>query len=249
MKALLLFWHGIGDTITLTPALRYLKSGGYESHILCKPGIEESGLLSHCPHAKVITVPVETTPASNTASSARARQQFKDTFAKMKPEYDLSLSFVGGPPKVRGGKIIRNMKVCGAPMKDVGLEVFIPQSAEDTAREYIAEHYPGGYIFKHSRPSSRTHDWGGAEEWIEQNLPDLPVFDTGRNGPDKKIWGDINVSFVMAREARHRVLASSVFVHACDAMNVPIDVVAYGKSAPHAWPLDSDKIKVVKCKS
>ena len=48
----------------------------------------------------------------------------------------------------------------------------------------------------------------------------------------------------MAREATHRVLSSSVFVHACDAMNVEMDVVYYGMPNPHGLPLDLSKIKV-----
>lgn len=246
-KALLLFWHGIGDAITLTPALRYLMKRGYESHILCRPALAESQLLLHCPYAKTIPVPVETTPSSSTASSARARQLFRNTFEDRRKDYELSFSFSGAPPKIRGGKILRNMRVCGAPEgEDRKLEVFISEEAEKTALSHIEANYPNGYIFQHTRPSSTTHEWRGASRWMAERLPELPVFDTGRKGKDARSWEDINVSFVMAKEASHRVLSSSVFVHACDAMNVPIDVVFYGKPAPHAWPLKAETVMEVK---
>ena len=53
---------------------------------------------------------------------------------------------------------------------------------------------------------------------------------------------DINFSFILAREAKHRVLSSSVFVHACDAMNVDVEVVNYGKVDRKVWP----KNKIVR---
>ena len=73
----------------------------------------------------------------------------------------------------------------------------------------------------------------------------MPIAGTGYK--DKMyVWHkDINASFVLAREANHRVLSSSVMVHACDAMDAMIDVIYYGRSDRKVWLLDLSKVKSI----
>jgi hypothetical protein len=57
---------------------------------------------------------------------------------------------------------------------------------------------------------------------------------------------DINFSFVLAREATHRILSSSVFVHAREAMEVKIDVINYGKPDRKVWPKDQSLVMRIR---
>ena len=66
------------------------------------------------------------------------------------------------------------------------------------------------------------------------------------NGNGYRIHRDINFSFVLAREAKHRILSSSVFVHACDAMNSVMDIVNYGRPDRKVWPLEQDKVQCIR---
>jgi hypothetical protein len=189
----------------------------------------------------------ETSPSTNGERGKKARAAFNGRFRELQPEYDLSLNLSKVPTKKRGGKILRSLEICGATADDTELEVFIAPEAETTARDYINENYPGGYIFRHTEPGAHgNHDWRQADEWIKSNLPDLPQFNCGRGKEHSHLWPDINVSFVMAREATHRVLSSSVFVHACDAMGSVMDAVHYGVTNPHGLPMDPSRIKTMR---
>ena len=42
--------------------------------------------------------------------------------------------------------------------------------------------------------------------------------------------------------ATHRVLSSSVFVHAADAMGCTIDIINYGRPDKKVWPLDQSRV-------
>ena len=255
-KALLLFWHGVGDAITLTPSIRFLFNQGYSCDIVCRQGLHDSKLFDYCD--KITTIPVsakfggkgelgpETSPSTNGERGIKARAKFKEVFRKLSNSYDKCFDFSRSPQKVKGGKINRSLKIVGGDFRDSLLNLFIPPKAEDIALSYIETHYPDGYIFRHTKPGAHgSHDWREADNWILDNLPSIPQFNTGRKEKHAFMWDDINVSFVMAREAKYRVLSSSVFVHACDAMNVTMDAVYYGVPNPHGLPLDLRKIKSI----
>ena len=248
-KILLLYWHGLGDLILLTPQLRRLHKEGNDVDLICRRQAIASHLLDACPYVnKLIPVPYDGGgPAEGGKSGAKKREQCFQLFNKLSPEYDKSFEFSERAQMVRGGKIHLNNKVCGfKDSDDLNLEVFISQEAETEAAQYIKEHCPNGYIFQHTMIEwHQWHNWD-AEPWIMDNLDNLPIINTGMGGSHARMFKDINTSFVMAREAKHRVLSSSVFVHACDAMNAPMDVVYYGRPNPHGWPLDEGKIRLVK---
>jgi len=253
-KALLLFWHGLGDLICCTPALRGLYEQGYLCDIITLQNVEDSHLLDSCPYVGTVMPLIVGgptglgSPAGAGPEARLARKTFIDRLEELRPEYDKSFSTNKTPRYLRGGKIERNLISCGLPTNlDTNMEVFISQEAEDTALNFIDSNYPDGFIFNHTSPGHMNHAWNSAS-WIEDNLPDLPVFDCGRDGTWNgkwKPWEDINVSFVMAREANHRVLSSSVFMHACDAMNSEMDICHFGGANYHGLPVDPRKIKIM----
>jgi len=240
MKALLVFWHGIGDLICLTPALRVLHDKGYHCDIMCLSYVIESKVLAACPYVTLRPLPTDTSPSDRGGRGKAARKLCMDAWVEIKNSYDIAFHFADKPRHIRGGKIERNLKACGLPSDtDPSLELFIPEEAEKTAKDHISENYPEGYIFQHTESERHpNHNWDPMS-WISENLPDLPVFKSSYSQ-----WNDINVAFVMASEPTHRVLISSVFVHACDAMDVVMDVVHYGVPNPHGLPLNPAKIKV-----
>lgn len=247
---LLMYWHGIGDLICLTPQLRELYRLGWTIDLICRQPAINAKLFVSCPYIrKTIPVPYAIGgPHSDGVAGLRKRQQCMELYNRLAPNYDRALEFSKSPNRsIRGGKIFRNNDVCGfTQLTNLQLDVFITDRAETIASSYIQKHYPDGYIFRSTDVDChRVHSWD-ATNWIRQHLPNLPVFNTGVGQEHYMISPDINVSFVFARDAQHRVLSSSVFVHACDAMNVTMDVVNYGMANKHGWPLDKSKIKVVR---
>lgn len=246
--ALLLYWHGLGDLICLTPQLRELHRRGYIVDLMCRRPTIQSRLLASCPYVRqTIPLSYETGgPAEGGSSGARKAEQCFAMFRKLSSHYDVAMEFSEQPEHIRGGKIIRNNKICGLKgLKNLDLEVFISKDAEATAKQYIDTNFPNGYIFCHTMIEwHQCHNWN-AEKWISEHLDDLPIINTGIDQTHEMLFDDINISFVLAREATHRVLASSVFVHACDAMGAIMDVVHYGRENKHGWPIDPNKIKTI----
>lgn len=256
---LIMYWHGLGDLLCLTPQLRHLHEHGFKVDLLVRPQVLKSSLLSNCPYVEEL-IPLPFTkggPSEGGESGKKKSIECNEMFDSLAGKYDKAVRIAGlhSSLQIRGGKIFRNSRaifnpaaskkdraaVKIMPPEDLSLEVFIPKGAKGKARKYIAEHYPNGFIFKHTTPEYHPiHCWE-ADEWIRANLnSELPIFEASSSP-----WASINPAFVMAREATHRVLSSSVFVHACDAMGVTMDVVYYGQPALHALPLDPNKTIVV----
>jgi len=238
-KALILYWHGLGDIIQLTPHLRHLYNQGYVTDLMCMEQTAKSKLLDDCPYTdELISVP-------NTWTSPlgfnRQAQVTIERFNGLKTGYDWSgmANHIG-----IGGhnKMDFTAKELGLGITDKILEVFISQEVEQGTLEFINNEYPDGYIFVNTFVEEHTyHDWD-ASGWIKANLPPLQVIDVGYKGAYYMWTDDINDSFVLLREATHRVLSSSVMVHACEAMNVKMDVINYGRPDRKVWSANQDLV-------
>ncbi len=242
-RAIILYWHGLGDVIMLTPMLRYFFQHGHPVHLMCRPEVSSSNLLGNCPYVeKLIHVD---NPWQSGFGFEWQKQINITLFEQLSKNYDLSFCFLH-EHIIDGCKIATNWKECGIIPDDNRLEVFISPETEARAMDLIASRYPGGYIHRHTEIEfHETHNWD-CTDWIKKHLPDLPVVDTGLCGDYYCADPDINFSFVLAREARHRVLSSSVFVHACEAMGVDMDVINYGRPDRKVWPKDQKLVKRIR---
>lgn len=238
-KALILYWHGLGDVIMLTPILRHLHQRGYKTHLMCRPEVHSSNLLGDCPYVNLL-IYVSNPWQSDIGFDCQSEiniSMFKDLYR----DYDWSACCFHKYIK-QGCKIATNWHECGLTPDNDKLEVFIPPNIEAKAMKLISFHYPKGYIYKHTQIEfHETHNWD-CTNWMKKHLPNLPIVDTGLGGNYYCADPDINFSFVLAREATHRVLSSSVFVHACEAMGVKMDVINYGRPDRKVWPKNQDLV-------
>ena len=224
-RALILFWHGLGDLIMLTPHLRRLYEKGYRTDLICRHFVEPSGLLAACPYVDKL-IGVEN-PWKSRLGFAKSTAAIYRKFERLRGGYDWS----GASPHVlhRTDKTINKIdmtsKELNIDLRDKRLEVFIPKTAEKEASKYMN----GDHIFVHTMPEPHLYHAWDATQWIRENLPPLRVINTGYGAEYFEAFDDINTAFVLAREAMYRVLSSSVFVFACEAMSVVIDVVNYGR--------------------
>lgn len=241
-KALILYWHGLGDVIMLMPVLRQLHKQGYVTDLMCRESVRTSHLLDDCPYVNDLII-VENPHRSPKGFMPQANENMQ-----MQRNLSGGYDWVGQANHLTkfDDKVVHNFKETGVAGTDYGLEVFIPEEIENQALDYITQNYSNGYIFNHTMIEFHpAHKWDSTD-WIKANLPDLPIIDTGEGGNHGMKWDDIRMSFVLAREARHRVLSSSVMVHACDAMGVDIEVVNYGKLDRKVWVRDQNLVKRIR---
>jgi len=232
-KALILYWHGLGDIIQLTPVLRHLYKEGYIIDLMCRKEVRTSHLLDDCPYIKKLIEVIN--PWRSDKSFEKQSTENIELFNSLKKSYDWSGKCLH--KNIQICKVLNNYKECNLSIIDNDLEVFIPKYIEDEALNYITNNYPNGYIHNHTMIEfHKNHNWNSIN-WINSNLPQLPIIDTGYDGNHYMINDNINFSFVLAREATYRIFSSSVLVHACDAMKCNIDVVNYGKPSRYALPL------------
>ena len=232
-RALILYWHGLGDVIILTPCLRHLYSEGYIVDLMCRPEVRISKLLDECPYVKKF-IDVPNPWQSKLGFNPQAKLNI-ERFQSMRKDYD----WAGISPhrlhkKIKGiNKVDMTSQELGLNIKDKDLEVFIPSTIDNSIEN--------GYIFVHRfcewHPS---HTWD-PDQWIKENLPQLDIIYTD-DSRRPKMYDNINEAFLLARQAQHRVLASSVFVHACDAMDCTIDAINYGRPDRKVWLLDQSRV-------
>lgn len=238
-KALILYWHGLGDIIQLTPHLRHLYERGYVTDLLCMEQTEKSKLLDACPYTdKLFSVPnVWKSPIGFNAQVAANVNYFNS----LKDEYNWSgkSNHIG---IAQSNKVNFTSKELGIVLENKKQEVFISNELLDDAYRYVEFNYPKGFIYVHTQIEEHTyHNWN-PYTWIKNNLPDLPVVDTGVGMPYYKYHDNINFTFALIKLAKYRVLSSSVMVHAADALGVTIDVINYGRADRKVWLEDMSKV-------
>ena len=228
-KALLLFPHGIGDAIMLTPCLRELHSTGHMTDMVVRRSVIDSHLLDGCPYVGKLIVTV-----ADSGREAYEKIHMK-AFNKIKDNYD----WVGVVPhdagRELGPRITAMAELLGLRPDSWDLELFMPEGVFAEARRFLAyiDVELGNYVFVHTHtPAHPGHSWDSAA-FVEGLAPSMPVLDTR----DLLRWENIHVTFALAKLARHRVLSCSVMLHACDAMGCTVDAVNYRKPGMPVVPL------------
>ena len=200
---------------------------------MARKEVKTSHLLDSCKYInKLIEIPNPwQEPDFNKAMIAQFQK-----FGKMKVKYD----WAGISPHILQSTMSKidttAFELKMKPLEDKSLEVFIPNECNPQCR------MEDKYIHVHTQIENHPgHNWD-ASEWIKENLPDLPIVDTGFGGKWYCHDKNINVTFKIAKHATHRVYSSSVMVHAADAMGLTIDIINYGKQDTKVWPLDQSKV-------
>lgn len=231
-KALILYWHGLGDVIMLTPHLRHLYNKGYKVDLMCRAAVKVSKLLDACPYVdRLIEV---TNPWRSKLGFLQQAAMNVERFNNLCGSYDWAGM---SSHKVAEYKDHHKIDMTSAELelkiKDKKLEVFISKEAEQQALDYG----DSGFIFCHTTIANHPYNSWNATQWMVENLPRLRIID--RVSP---IFDDINAEFALAKRAKYRVLSDSVFAHACNAMGVTVGALNYGRSDRKVWFLDQSKV-------
>ena len=241
-RALVMYWHGLGDVIILTPALRHLYNQGYSIDLMCRESVKESNLLDNCKYVKDLII-IENPWRSKIGFKSQLAENVRH-FDNLKADYDWSGSCLHR--NKMESKLLNNFSELNIEVNDFDLELFIDERLDDEVKKYVDEKYPDGYIFNHTMIEFHLkHNWD-SKSWIDNNLPKLPIIDTGYEGSYYRKWKDINKTFCLLKYAKHRVLSSSVMVHACDALGVDMDIVNYGDPDKKVWPKNTNLVKSIR---
>jgi len=241
MKALIYYHHGLGDCILLTPQLKYLSEKfKAEITLLCRKSVISSKIFVNCPFVNNV-VPIANPWESDFKEQLKINYQI---FEEMRENYDIAFFIDHLSLNKAWNKVFSNSLYCRIfDSIDVQPEIFISPFAKKIAEKYIRDHFPRGFIFKHTLiPLHPVHSWP-ADDWIIKNLPDLPVFDMADIDTCAGIFSDINVTFYILSKADYVVVSSSVMAHAADAIKKPIDVLNYGKPDYYNLPVNRNIVR------
>jgi hypothetical protein len=243
-KALVSFTHGLGDLIQLTPCLRQLNKNGYMVDLMCRKEAITSGLFDECPYTdKLIEI-------GNPWKAEDFQKQIFDNhekFVKIANKYDWIGSSLHLTQLPKEHKIDMTARELGLKLDDRYVEVFISEEDDAETKRYVESNFPDGYILRHTDIEFHVeHSWD-CSDWIMDELPRLPVVDTGRWGDFARKWDSIGRTFSLLKYAAHRVLSSSVMVHASDALNAPVEVINYGKEDRKVWPVNNIAKRIREC--
>ncbi len=212
-----------------------LYENGYVTDLMCRKAVETTHLLDDCPYVDKL-IEIENPWRSENPNCV---QDNYEKFLRLGQKYD----WMGASPhrRLEGHKIDFTAWELGMVVEDTSLEVFISEETQNKIDEYCKQ-WPEGFILRHTDIEFHDfHTWD-CEEWIKETLPDLPIVNTGVGGDHFRNWEDINKTFALMKNATHRVLSSSVMVHAAEAMGCMIDVINYGKWDNKVWPLNQDLV-------
>ena len=217
-KALLLFPHGLGDLIMATPCLRKLYSMGFLTDVIVRTHVIDSHLMDACPYiGHLYRTKADGSPAAFSKIHIPLFNELKE-----KAKYDWTgFARAQGRTFPRIKKIAEELELTPDTWD---LEVFVTREAKRTARQFYCDLEVLRFVFVHTAvPRQPAHSWSSAE-FVKKMFPSMLIVDTRW----LRKWDDINITFALMAMASHRVISSSVMVHACDAMNCSIDVVNYG---------------------
>lgn len=218
---------------------------------MCREQVTTSHLLDNCPYInRLITVPNPHQAKDFTLQTIENEIALEE---RAKEGYDYVGKALHVCWKKGMHKIDINSAELGFEPDSKRLEVFITPEIDKEVYDFLCDYKPPfinpideGYILRHT--DIKEHEWHtwDADEYITNNYPSIPILNTGFNGLWYLWQEDINYTFVLLRYATYRVLSSSVMVHACEAMDLNIDVINYGKPDRKVWPLDQDLVLSIR---
>lgn len=235
---LLQYHHGLGDVIQLTPHLRYLWMEGYKIDLMCRQEVVTTHLLEYCPY--IHNFIIIKNPWQSHLGFSKQLQVNINYFDQLKLNYDASsISTHVGIDNMN--KMVFTAQELGIDLKDFRPEIFISPAIHQEAKECVQTYFPGGFIFLHYHVEDHpVHSWDGTT-YTTSHFPPLPIYDTNLEPRHP----NINFAFAVLGMATHIILSSSVFVHAADAMNKPIDTLFYGKADDKVAPTQTQVLKKI----
>jgi hypothetical protein len=229
VSVLVLYPHGLGDCILLTPALRaYYETNKKKCHIATLERFKDAKFFDECPYVDKIFY---TKDAWNDYPDSRIG--FQSLYEEWK-EYAVQSGFEGfvmPMHSVPQSKILINAYGLGIKkLSDPRPEIFTTEEDKEIAYKIIKDlvgENDFGFVQTKAGHELKSLPENYGRKWILENTDLKNIIEIG-----KEIDGyayNINVQFEILRRAAAVCLPDSVFYHACNAMNKPIDFVYFAR--------------------
>lgn len=230
MKDLLVLYpHGLGDCILLTPAIReFYKATGNKVHIATLQRFESARLFDNNPYIDKIFYTKDAWHDYENAQLGfrRLYEEWKG-FAKENSFGGLAMPMHSTPRS----KIILNLETLGVRnAEDYSAEIHTCDTDKETAIQIIEQTVgdtPFGFIQTNTGVPSKDLPEGFGEEWLKINKKLNKFIEIGVDF--EALEFNINVQFEIMKRASAVCLPDSVFYHACHAMKKPVDFVYFGR--------------------
>lgn len=230
MKDLLILYpHGLGDCILLTPAIReYFKSTGHKVHIATLERFKSAMFFDNNPYVEKIFYTKDAWhDFPNSQIGFHSLYSKWRQFAKENKLGGIVMPMHSTPQK----KIILNIKKLGIRnVQNYSTEIYTTLSDKKTASQIIKEKIgaaPFGFIQTKTGVSTKDLPKGFGKQWLKANKNIDQFIEVGVDFDPFEY--NINVQFEIMRKASAVCLPDSVFYHACHAMQKPVDFVYFGR--------------------
>lgn len=230
MKNLLILYpHGLGDCILLTPAIReFYKATGNKVHIATLERFKSAQFFDNNPYVDKIFYTKDAWHDYNNAQIGfkNLYQEWKG-FAKEQGFGGLAMPMHSTPRS----KIILNLEKIGVRnAEDYRAEIHTGEADKSAAKEIINNLVGDsdfGFIQTNTGVESKDLPKGFGREWLRINKNLNKFIEIGVDYG--ALEHNINVQFEIMRNASAVCVPDSVFYHACHAIGKTVDFAYFGR--------------------
>lgn len=226
---LVIYPHGLGDCVLLTPALReYYNKNGHQLSVATLERFRSAEFFDHNPYVKQVYYTKDAwLDYPNSQVGFNTVYNDWKTYAREQGLRGVVMPMHSNPIS----KIILNFKYLGIPA-DANPVTELHTTPEDVAvaDNIVAElvgDAPFGFVQTKTGVPSKDLPVDYGRTWLKDRRGLENVIEIG-----KEIGAldyNINIQFEILRRAAAVCIPDSVFYHACHAMNKPIDLVYFGR--------------------
>ena len=226
---LVIYPHGLGDCVLLTPTLReYYKKTGEKLHIATLERFRSAQFFNNNPYVDQIFYTKDAWhDYPNSQTGFQSIYNDWKSFAKDKGYKGIVMPMHSQPIN----KILLNYKFLGlVGQKDYQTEIYTTQEDEKVAQdiiEAIVGTLPFGFVQTSTGVPSKDLPQGYGRQWLLENRGLEKIIEIGLE--INPLEYNINVQFEILRRAAAVCIPDSVFYHACHAINKEVDFVYFGR--------------------
>lgn len=244
-KTLFVYWHGLGDNILATPAIRKYKqtTGNFVGWAMMRR-FQPAELFKQNPYVDQLHWTSDAWNDFKSYAIGRAKVTAEAKAIAKKHGYD-ELKVIGHKDR-KCSKILCTAAEMGVALNgDVHTEVYY--KPEELQPFFKAIPIPDEFVFFHGVTGFAPKDWPqeSVEQWLRQQGIELPVVSSD-------MWDHTKIPIAFAievmRRAKYIVVADSVMYHAAHALDLKVDL-AYFERGVGVWqrvhPLHPNKETII----
>jgi len=224
MNILIIFPHGLGDCLMLTPILReYYNTYRVKLSVAILERFKTSEIFNNNPYVDRV-FPVLKDVWNDFSNSDIGFFEVQKMGEQLAIENNMSSIFINHPRPRH--KVLINAESLRITLNSYNINVFISNNEREIANELINKfvgNNPYGFIQTHTGAGNRELPEGFGKKWLKKNMGLNHFIEVDKTYHHKEY--NINIQFEMLRRASAVCLTESVFYCACGGLNKNVDFV------------------------